>query len=188
MPSKKFPVSILQNGVKMTNEPPKGIKANLTGTYNLFADDMFETSAFDKTGSSHDVATEKSRSFKKLLFGLAFFHADVQERRKFGPLGWNIPYEFTDSDLKICIDQLRMFIFEYEKVPYEALVYMVGECNYGGRVTDKNDRRCIMKIIEGYYNEVSLRASLESSRASQTILTTRLALLMISEHAPENRQ
>lgn len=59
-------------------------------------------------------------NFKSLVFALSLFHGVIIERRKFGPLGFNIPYEFTDGDLKICMSQLKMFIDEYSEIPFKV--------------------------------------------------------------------
>ncbi|KAL8563604.1 Dynein heavy chain 1, axonemal [Nucella lapillus] len=140
MPSDRFPVFILQNGSKMTVEPPKGIKANLLRSYGTFTDGYLTS------------LKEKSGSFKHLLLSLCLFHGVALERRKFGALGFNIPYEFTDGDLRICISQLKMFLLEYDDIPFKVLRYTAGHINYGGRVTDDWDRRCLMSVLGDYYD------------------------------------
>ena len=56
-----------------------------------------------------------------LLFSLSLFHGVTLERRKFGALGFNIPYEFTDGDLRICVSQLNMFLNEYQDIPFKVM-------------------------------------------------------------------
>ena len=38
----------------------------------------------------------------------------------------------------------------------QVLVYTAGHINYGGRVTDDWDRRCMMSILGDFYNQTSL--------------------------------
>ncbi len=43
MPEDYFPVAILQNGLKMTTEPPHGLKANLNRSFKEYiSDDMLQ--------------------------------------------------------------------------------------------------------------------------------------------------
>jgi len=138
MPAPQFPVAILQNGVKLTQEPPRGIKANLMRTFL----DLSEKEYLDCT---------KGTEFRKLLFGLAFYHALILERRKFGAIGWNIAYDWMNSDLKTATMQLRMYLNEQPGIPYETLNNVVADITYGGRVTDKWDKRTNISILRRYF-------------------------------------
>jgi dynein heavy chain len=71
----------------MTTEPPKGIRANMQRLYRSLPDDALTA-----------VKAPAAPRYAKLLFGLAFFHSVLLERRKFRTLGLNVPYDFNDTD------------------------------------------------------------------------------------------
>ncbi len=74
----------------------------------------------------------------------------ILERRKFGAIGWNIPYEWMTSDFLTSDRQLHMYLEEQEEIPYIALNYLFADINYGGRVTDDKDNRLIRAILKRY--------------------------------------
>ena len=85
---------------------------------------------------------------------LAFFHAVVQERRKYGKVGWNVNYDYNDSDFAVSIKLVdnyleKAFTNGDVTIPWDTLRYLVGEVMYGGRVTDDCDR----KVVETYMQE-----------------------------------
>eukprot|EP01064_Diplonema_japonicum_P033482 TRINITY_DN6608_c3_g1_i1.p1 TRINITY_DN6608_c3_g1~~TRINITY_DN6608_c3_g1_i1.p1 ORF type:complete len:4220 (+),score=898.37 TRINITY_DN6608_c3_g1_i1:135-12794(+) len=150
MPVDYFPIPILQNSIKITNEAPSGLKANMKRCFSDIQE--AELSAFDDLGKWPPLASGKAKSyaFKKLMFGMCFFHSIILERRKFGPLGWNTKYEWNDTDLAVSREWLRLFL-EQEEVPWDSMAYIIGEINYGGRVTDPLDRLCLASVLKTYF-------------------------------------
>lgn len=152
MPSPAFPVTVLQTSVKMTMEPPTGLRSNLLRTYASLDDKILND-------------CEKPKEYKKLLFAFCFFHAIVQDRRKFGPIGWNIPYSFTYEDFDVCKKQLKNFLDEYEIIPFKVLNFLGSEVNYGGRVTDDKDIRLIKCILERFLQPDSINVGFKLSES-----------------------
>ncbi|KAI3384925.1 hypothetical protein SNEBB_000114 [Seison nebaliae] len=138
MPDKSFPVYVLQNSVKVTNEPPKGLRANTSRAFNEISKQFFEDNLL-------------GNSWRKMIFGICFFHAIIQERKKFGALGWNIKYDFNASDRECALLNLELFCGESE-IPWDALIYITGEITYGGRVTDFWDQRCLRTILRTFFH------------------------------------
>ncbi|KAL8431246.1 hypothetical protein ACSSS7_005394 [Eimeria intestinalis] len=107
----------------------------------------------------------------------------VQERRKYGKLGWNVPYDFNESDLSISISLAKMYLDKSSSlsegadkdagtaepslqpatnlsndsdIRWETLRYLIGEAIYGGRVTDDYDRRVLETYLDEYLGEFLL--------------------------------
>jgi len=144
MPCDFFPIGVLQNAVKVTNEPPRGLRANVRASFASIDAQEFETN-------------QSGLTYRKVIFGLCFFHANIQERKKFGPLGWNIRYDFSDTDRETTLANLAMFLEEgHGVIPWDALTYLIGEIYYGGRVTDHWDERTLAKVLKRFFGLYTL--------------------------------
>lgn len=126
---------ILESSIKITNEPPTGMQANLHKALENFSQETLEMCS-------------KEAEFKAILFSLCYFHAVVAERRKFGPQGWNKIYPFNVGDLNISVSVLYNYLEASPKIPWEDLRYLFGEIMYGGHITDDWDRRLCVSYLE----------------------------------------
>ncbi|KAJ1502679.1 Dynein heavy chain 10, axonemal [Coelomomyces lativittatus] len=139
-PTPYFPIGILQRSLKVVTEPPNGLKLNLRSTYYRVTEEMLSE-------CSHPA-------FRALTYALSFFHAVVQERSKYGKIGWNIKYDFNESDFKVSFLILKTYLNKSaDKIPWSTLRYLIGETTYGGRVTDDYDRRIVNTYLEEYLGD-----------------------------------
>ncbi|KAB0343265.1 hypothetical protein FD754_020191, partial [Muntiacus muntjak] len=134
-----IPQGLLENSIKITNEPPTGMLANLHAALYNFDQDTLEVCS-------------KEQEFKSILFSLCYFHACVAGRLRFGPQGWSRRYPFSPGDLTICANVLYNYLEANPNVPWEDLRYLFGEIMYGGHITDDWDRKLCCVYLEEFMN------------------------------------
>ncbi|CAK75138.1 unnamed protein product (macronuclear) [Paramecium tetraurelia] len=146
----KFPLGLLQKTIKVTNEPPKGLKAGLYKTFTTIITQEF-------------LEKVEHPNWRSLIYTICFLHSIVIERRKFGPLGWCVPYEFNNPDLEASLAFIEKYLNSFLSGPpsqspnlnlnMNVIRYMICEVQYGGRITDDLDRELFNAYGEDYLKE-----------------------------------
>jgi dynein heavy chain len=139
-PSNGIPIGILNRSIKLTNEPPAGLKANLKRAFCSFPKEAI------------DEADSKTKS---IIFGLSHFHAVLMERKSYGPMGYNMNYPFSLGDLRdssVCLNNY-MESNGGGKIPWADLRYIFGEIMYGGHVVNDFDRLLVSCYLEWYMKD-----------------------------------
>lgn len=145
----KIPVNLLRAGRLFVYEPPPGIKANLLRTFATISPAQMMRPPIERS---------------KLYFLVAWFHAIVQERLRYKPLGWSKLYEFNESDLKFAVNTLDTWLdtvaqgrsnIDPEKIPWSAVQTLFGECIYGGKVDNIFDHRLLKSFLKKFFSSRS---------------------------------
>ncbi|WWC73019.1 uncharacterized protein I206_106984 [Kwoniella pini CBS 10737] len=137
-----IPVNILRQSRVIMNEPPPGVRANLLDTLKGIPQSRIATGPAEKA---------------RLFFLLAWFHAVVQERLRYLPLGWSKGYEFNDSDFDAALNTIDSWLTALAKgkanvdpaqIPWVALGTLIKQAVYGGRVDSDYDQRVVDAFVD----------------------------------------
>lgn len=145
-PNKNFPLVILKEGIQVVNEPLENIRDKMSQKYQnepLHNDKFFENAFMPPL----------SIIWYKHVFALNAFHATIQARKHFGPIGWSYGYAFNENLFDLSISQLRTFMKHLGSIPFDSVLYLVGELYYGNEIIDINDRRLLFSFLDRFCSE-----------------------------------
>ena len=140
-----IPVNILRQSRLIMNEPPPGIRANLLDSLR---------------GIPSHRLTQGPAEKIRLYFLLAWFHAVVQERLRYAPLGWSKSYDFNDSDLESAFATIDTWLNAASRgraninpttIPWDALRTLIKQSVYGGRVDSDFDQKILDSFVDSLF-------------------------------------
>lgn len=150
-----IPVNLLRQSRIIMNEPPPGIKANLLDSLGSITASRLSQGPAEKV---------------RLYFLLAWFHAVVQERLRYAPLGWSKTYDFNDSDMASAFTTIDAWLGSVAKgranidpvtIPWEALRTLIKQSVYGGRVDSEFDQRILDSFVDSLFTPLSYNVDFE---------------------------
>ncbi|CAF4464114.1 unnamed protein product, partial [Rotaria magnacalcarata] len=138
----KFPTILLQSSIKVTYEAPPGIKRNLLRTFEIWTPEEFGKGSVARS---------------QILFILAWFHAIVQERRKYIPQGWTKFYEFSQADLRASYEIIHRLCERAGRqssgeIQWNYIHGLFDQAIYGGRVDNPTDTDVLRSYLVQYFN------------------------------------
>jgi dynein heavy chain, axonemal len=146
-PSSALPLLLLDVATTIAIDAPQRLRAQLQATLASLDEGVW---------SSPDGMLPTMWS--DILVALALFHSVALQRRKFGPLGWNVPYDFTPADLTSLLAIARHCMPAapgagansnngIAAVDWSALRRAASAVAYGGRVTDDEDATLLTALV-----------------------------------------
>ncbi|TKS79492.1 Dynein heavy chain 8, axonemal [Collichthys lucidus] len=157
---KLIQTSMSQSSIKFTNDPPQGVRAGLERTFVGISQIQLEVSNLPM--------------WKPMLYSVAFLHTAVQERRKFGPLGWNIPYEFNSADFTASVEFVERHLDDCgpkKDVSWVTVRYMLAEVWFSKKMFDPSFcfytgyKIPVCKTVEEYLEYIQSLPTIDSPQA-----------------------
>ncbi|KAL3112905.1 hypothetical protein niasHT_015611 [Heterodera trifolii] len=147
-----LPISMIQASRVLVFEPSTGLKANLLRSLSSISPARIAKAPAERA---------------RLYFIICWFHAIVQERLRYQPLGWANSYEFTDADFRVACDTLDSTVdmvaqnranVKPDKLPWLALRTLLSQCIYGGKIDNDFDQVLLDTLLDKLFTSNSFDA------------------------------